>query len=247
MARILFLLSIALFLALPATAGEIRVLAAASMTEVVGALGERYGADHPGVEVVSSFAGSGTLAKQIAHGAPADLYISANPQWMDYLRGQGRIVEETVRTLAYNELVFVGARGVEAAGMNDLKGLGRIAIGSPASVPAGRYAEKALRAAGLYQDLLDRGNLVMAKDVRQALMYADRGEVAGAFVYRTDALLSSRVNILFAAASPDGERVTYPMALTVAGARNGDAVDFLRFLRSPAACETLVRFGFLPD
>lgn len=247
MARILFLLSIAIFLALPATAGEIRVLAAASMTEVVGALGQRYGADHPGAEVVASFAGSGTLAKQIAHGAPADLYISANPQWMNYLRDEARIAEDTVRTLACNELVFVGARGVTAAGMSDLRGLGRIAIGSPASVPAGRYAEAALRGAGLYEDLLERGNLVMAKDVRQALMYADRGEVAGAFVYRTDALLSRRVTILFAVAPGGGARVTYPMGLTVAGTRNRDAVDFFRFLQSPEARETLLRYGFLTD
>lgn len=233
-----------LLLPLPVCAGEIRVLAAASLADAVTDLSERYAATHPGITVVRSFAGSGTLAKQIVHGAPADIFLSANPQWLEYLQAEGSVSADGVTVFAYNVLVFAGARNPEIASMADLPRLERIAIGSPTSVPAGRYAEEALRGAGLYEGLRAARKLVMAKDVRQALMYADRGEVDGAFVYRTDARLAPRVTVLFEVPQ-DASRVSYPMALTAAGARNEEAVDFFRFLRSRAARAVLARYDFL--
>lgn len=234
-------------LPLPVAAGEVRVFAAASLTDVMRELGDLYTERHQEISIIRNFSGSGTLAKQIDNGAPADLFLSANPQWIDYLADAGRIDPGSIRVFACNELVFAGAPDSSIASMADLPRLRRIAIGSPGSVPAGRYAEAALRSAGLYEPLREAGKLVFAKDVRQALMYADRGEVDGAFIYRTDALLSSRVKILFAPPQRDYPRVVYPMALTAAGAEKSEAAEFHRFLQSPEARELLERYGFLPE
>ena len=126
--------------------------------------------------------------------------------------------------------------------MQDLIKLERIAIGSPKSVPAGEYAAGALKKAGL--DTRLEKKLVMAKDVRECLMYAERGEVDGAFVYRTDALLAKQAKILFTVPQELYPRVTYPMALTIAGAKNRDAVAFISYLRSDEAKTVLSKYGF---
>jgi molybdate transport system substrate-binding protein len=240
-------LSFLLLLPFPAAAGEIRVFAAASLTDVIREIGDLHAESHPDIKVIRNFAGSGTLAKQIANGAPADIFLSADPRWIDYLKDEGFIEPESVRLFARNVLVFAGAPDLRIASISDLTRLRRIAIGSPGSVPAGRYSEAALRSAGIYEHLLDAGKLVLAKDVRQALMYADRGEVDGAFVYRTDALLSPRVKIHFEPPPESYPRVIYPMALTAAGADRGEAVEFYRFLQSPRARVLLERHGFLPE
>ena len=116
---------------------------------------------------------------------------------------------------AYNTLVFVGTADKKASGLQDLHKLDKIAIGSPKSVPAGEYAMEALKKAGVDKQLEQK--LVMAKDVRECLMYAERGEVDGAFVYKTDALQAKQAKILFTVPEDLYPRVTYPMGLTVSG------------------------------
>ena len=162
---------------------------------------------------------------------------------MDYLKERRLAEPSTIDNFAFNTLVFAGTTSRKIAGMKDLAKLQRIAIGSPKSVPAGDYAMEAFRKSGVEKELA--GKLVMAKDVREAMKYAELGEVDGAFVYRTDALLlGKQVKILFTV--PDGlhDRVTYPMALTVAGAKKTDAQEFLRFLHSAEAKGVLARHGF---
>lgn len=242
-----FVLISLLLLPLPAAAGEIRIFAAASLSDVMTEAGNLFTESHPESKVIRNFAGSGTLAKQIDNGAPADIFLSANPRWMEYLGNEGLVAPESVRIFARNVLVFAGAPDLSVVSMADLPRLRRIAIGSPGSVPAGRYAEAALRSAGIYGQLMDAGKLVLAKDVRQALMYADRGEVDGAFVYRTDALLSPRIKIHFEPPPESYPRVIYPMALTRSGTENPEAVEFYRFLQSPEARALLDRYGFLPE
>ncbi len=129
--------------------------------------------------------------------------------------------------------------------MADLPKLQRIAIGSPKSVPAGQYAEEAMKKAGVYEQLAGAGKLVMAQDVRQALVYADRGEVDGAFVYKTDALLAKEAAILFEVPQDLYAPVTYPMGLTVAGAQSAEARDFFDYLQSTAAKTVLEKYGFI--
>lgn len=227
---------------LPAAAGEIHVSAAASLRESLTELSAAFERSNPGVKIVKNFAASGTLAKQIESGAPADIFISANKEWVDYLKEKKLLVPSSISVLTYNTLVFAGSTPGKAASMKDLPSLERIAIGSPKSVPAGEYAMEALKKSGLDKSLEKR--LVMAKDVREALVYADRGEVDGAFVYRTDALQAKQAKILFSVPRNLYGQVTYPMALTAAGAKSADAVRFERFLRTSEAEAVLDRYGF---
>ncbi|BCR07014.1 molybdate ABC transporter substrate-binding protein [Desulfuromonas versatilis] len=236
-------LLLCLVLTTPVCAAEVRLSVAASMTDAVNELIASYRIKAAGASFLPNFGSSGALAKQIAQGAPADIFISANPKWMSYLVEQGSIAPGQVRNLAFNSLVFVGRKGLAVASLEDLARLGRIAIGSPRSVPAGQYAEQALKAAGLYDRLGDR--LVMAQDVRQALVYADRGETDGAFVYRTDALLAKEAVILLEVPQGLYDEVTYPVGLTQAGAKNPEAVAFLEYLAADEAAKILTKYGFV--
>jgi len=236
---------IALFcLLLPATpvfAGDVHLFVAASLKEVVNELSDNFAKKNPGVKFIKNYGASGTLAKQIENGAPADVFISANLEWMDYLKNRKLADVASIGTFTYNTLVFAGTPG-KASSMRDLIKLEKIAIGSPKSVPAGEYAMEAFKKAGLDKQLEKK--LVMARDVRDCLMYAERGEVDGAFVYKTDALLAKQAKILFTVPQELYQHVTYPMTLTLAGARNRDAAAFFDYLRSNDAKSVLVKHGF---
>jgi molybdate transport system substrate-binding protein len=228
-------------MASPACAGEINLAVAASLKEVINELGDGFAKKHQGVRLVKNYGASGQLAKQIESGMTADIFISANPEWMDYLINKRLVERGRSGVFTYNTLVFAGAPG-RAASMRELLKLERIAIGSPRSVPAGEYAMEAMQKAGLVK-LLEK-KLVMAKDVRECLMYAERGEVDGGFVYRTDALQARKVGILFTVPQELYPKVVYPMALTMAGARNNSATQFFAYLQSGEARAVLARYGF---
>ena len=228
-----------------AQAAAVRVSAAASLTDALRGVVTAYRRDHPEAEVLLNFASSGALAKQLVAGAPADIYISANANWMDFLRRQELIAPASQRILVRNSLVFIGGNGSGASSLEDLPNLERIAIGSPKAAPAGQYAEQALTAAGIYLQLLEGGKLVFAKDVRQALLYADRGEADGAFVYRSDALLTKRAHILFTVPRELYPQVSYPAALLKTATNRPEVQQFFEYLFSPEAQQVLVRFGFL--
>ena len=230
-----------LFLAMPAMAGDVNLSVAASLKEVINELSDGFAKKNPGVKFFKNYGGSGALAKQIENGAPADVFISANPEWMEYLKNKKLADTGSIGTFAYNALVFAGAAG-KASSMRDLLKLEKIAIGSPKSVPAGEYAMESLKKAGIDRELEKK--LVMAKDVRECLMYAERGEVDGAFVYRTDALQAKQARILFIVPRELYARVTYPMGLTVIGAKNAEAQSFYRFLQSQEARTVLRKYGF---
>jgi len=230
--------------ALPLQAAEISLSVAASLKEVINELSDNFARKHAGVKFVKNYGASGVLAKQVENGAPADVFISANLEWMDYLKNRKLADVASSGTFTYNTLVFAGTPG-KASSMQDLVKLAKIAIGSPKSVPAGEYAMEAFRKAGLDRQLEKK--LVMARDVRECLMYAERGEVDGAFVYKTDALQARQAKILFTVPRELYQRVTYPMALTVAGARNRDAAAFLAYLRGDEARSVLRKYGFALD
>ena len=230
-----------LLLATTAVAGDINLSVAASLKEVVNELSDRYAQQHPGVKFLKNYGGSGAISKQIESGAPSDIFIAANPEWMDYLKNRKLVDSASIGTLAYNTLVFAGAPG-KVSSLQDLVKLERIAIGSPRSVPAGEYATEAIKKAGLDKQLEKK--LVMARDVRECLMYAERGEVDGAFVYKTDALLAKQAKILFTVPQELYPRVTYPMALTASGTKNKDAVAFIAYLHGDETKRVLVKYGF---
>lgn len=235
----LFCLSL---LAAPACAGEVNLFVAASLKEVLNELSDSYAKKNPGVKFVKNYGSSGALVKQIENGAPSDIFISANLEWMDYLKKKNLADAASIGTFTYNTLVFAGAPG-KASSLQDLVKLDRIAIGSPKSVPAGEYATEAFRKAGI--DKLLEKKLVMARDVRECLMYAERGEVDGALVYRTDALLAKQVKILFTVPQELYSRVTYPLALTAAGAKNREAAAFFSYLHGDEAKSVLTKYGFV--
>ena len=245
---ILFIfLAAAQLVPLVADAGEIHLSAAASLKNALGDIVAGFAKTQPDSVVLTNFGASGALAKQMVQGAPADLFISADAKWVDFLLQEGKGRAQSKRLLAYNKLVFAGKQqGSTVNSLAALPGLQRIAIGTPASVPAGKYAEQAMQAAGVYQELAKAKKLVMAQDVRQALLYADRGEVDGAFVYATDALLAEQARILFVVPDNLYDRVTYPMLMTESGAARQEVQQFFNYLGSTEAAAILQKYGFEP-
>ncbi len=223
-------------------AGEVNLSIAASLKETINELSAAFSKNHPGIKLTKNYGGSGMLAKQVENGAPADIFISANTEWMDYLNNKKLIDASSVSMFAYNTLVFAGKEGSNVTDMSGLQKLNKIAIGSPKSVPAGEYAMEAFKKAGIDKQLEKK--LVMARDVRESLMYAERGEVAGAFVYKTDALQAKQAKILFTVPQNLYPRVSYPTALTAKGAKNADAKAFYKFLTSKEAKNVLAKYGF---
>lgn len=230
-----------LLLSSPVLAADVNLSVAASLKEVVNELSNSFAKKHSGIRFLKNYGASGQLAKQIESGAPSDIFISANLEWMDYLKNKRLVEVPSIATFTYNTLVFAGLPG-KASSLQDLLKLDRIAIGSPKSVPAGEYALEALKRAGLDKQLEKK--LVMARDVRECLMYAERGEVDGGFVYRTDALQAKRARILFSVPQNLYPRVSYPMSLTLTGARNSEAAAFFAYLRSSEARSVLAKYGF---
>lgn len=233
-------------LALPASAREITVSAAASLGEAFTEIAGRFEAAHPNHEVHLNFGASDALLQQIRAGAPVDVFASADGKTMDRAATEGLIDADRRRDFAGNALVL--AVPVDATDLPaDLAALGdprirRIAIGQPDSVPAGRYAREALQTAGLWDTLLPR--FVPAQNVRQALDYVARGEVDAAFVYTTDlAAQPDRVRRAFDV--PLDTPIRYPIA-PVADSREPDvAAAFVHFVLSEEGQAVLRRRGFL--
>lgn len=238
------ILFIHLFSTVSVQAQTVYLSVAASMTNGFKDIIDQFSKIHPEIKLQPNFASSGSLAKQIEQGAPADIYVSANPKWMAYLVDKGLIAKETHRIFAYNKLVFVGEKTANDLSLTDLVHLDRIALGNPKYVPAGQYAQQAMENIGIYSSLAQSKKLIMAKDVRQALIYADRGEVSGAFVYKTDALLATSAQILFTVPDNLYDRVSYPLAITRTGAKNEQVKSFYDYMSSPEAIAILTKYGF---
>jgi len=225
-----------------ALAGEVYLSVAASLKDVINELSESFAKQNVGIKFLKNYGGSGALARQIENGAPADIFISANLEWMDYLQNKRLMDSASIGIFTYNTLVFVGAADKKVGNMQDLLKLEKIAIGSPKSVPAGQYALEALKKAGIDKPLEKK--LVMAKDVRECLVYAERAEVDGAFVYKTDAIQAKQAKILFVVPEDLYPRVTYPMGLTLTGAQNKDAEAFYKHLQGEDARAVFEKYGF---
>ena len=231
-----------------ARAQTLTVFAAASLTNAmndVAALWVKAG--HPAPRI--SFDSSSTLARQIEQGAPVNLFASADEKWMNYLAKANLIAPDSRHDLLGNELVLIVPAThkvhVDIGPGFDLSALlgpgGRLSTGDPAHVPAGIYAEQALRKLGLWDKVSSR--LAAAPDVRSALLLVERGEAPAGIVYSTDATVSEAVAV--AGTFPDNSHdpITYPFALTKAG-DNAEARAFLDFLSAPAARAVWVKRGF---
>jgi molybdate transport system substrate-binding protein len=224
----------------------VSVFAAASLTESVHELAEAYQKE-TGTVVRTSFASSGTLARQIDAGAQADIFISADVAWMDVLEEHHLLVAETRRPLVANRLVLIAPAGSpvklelgpNAPVLAALHGE-RLALADPVSVPAGRYAQAAFTTFGIWKEL--EPHLLRGEDVRVALMWVARGEAPLGVVYATDARAEPRVRIVDAFPASSHPPVIYPIAM-IAGASRA-APGFLTFLQLPAARAVFVKYGF---
>jgi molybdate transport system substrate-binding protein len=227
---------------------SILVFAAASLTDALQELGEDFG-HSSGIAVKISFGGSSALARQIENGAPADVFLSADRDWMDYLQTRKLIQSASRHDLLGNRLVLIAPATSTISlriephfGLSQALGRGRLATGDPDSVPVGRYAQAALTALGVWNSV--EGRLVRAENVRAALAFVDRGEVPLGIVYKTDALVDKAVRIVDVFPADTHPSLTYPLALTV-GAKSG-AMQFADYLRTPAADAVFVKYGFVP-
>ena len=246
----LVILAIILTLAaLPARAQEksITTFVAASMTNVAKDINAAF-TRNTGIKVTASYAASSALARQIEQGAPADLFISADISWMDYLQQRHLIKNDTRFNLAGNRLVLIAPKDSainsvkieEGFDLAKLAGNGRVATGDVKAVPAGRYAKAALEKLGSWAAA--ESKFAMAENVRAALVLVARGEAALGIVYETDAKVESNVKIVGRFPEDSHPPITYPVALT-ANAKP-EAAQYLAFLRSMAAKTTFEKHGF---
>ena len=211
----------------------VTVFAAASTTDVMKDAGQRFEAA-TGTPVVFSFDSSSTLAKQINAGAPADLFLSADGKWMDAAIAATAVDATSREDLLANDLVLIApassslrATLAKEASVGQFDGVARIAIGEPASVPAGRYAEQSLAWLGWLDGM--KGRFLPAKDVRAALRLVEDGEADLGIVYATDAKASTKVVVLGVFPDESHDPIRYPIARTVkAGPQAAAFVDFLR-------------------
>ncbi len=229
--------------------GEITVFGAASLTDALTTIAQRYEAE-TGAQVRLSFASSSTLARQIESGAPAHIYGSADELWMDYLEEKGLIAADTRTSPIGNRLVLIAPAGsatgeVTIDGNLDLAGLlgpdGRLAVGDPAHVPAGIYAQPALEFLGLWQETEPR--LARAENVRSALALVELGETPLGIVYGTDAALSDKVRIVGVFPEESHEPVSYPFAI-VAGAANQQVRELFAYITGEQGLAVFDEYGF---
>jgi molybdate transport system substrate-binding protein len=237
-----------LLVPLAARAQGLTVFAAASLTDAMKDIAKQWTqAGHPPLQM--SFASSSTLAQQIAQGAPANVFASADEKWMDFLAQKNLIVADTRKDLLGNDLVLVVPTDKPlhvtiGPGFDLLKLLGpngRLSVGDPAHVPAGIYAEQALKKLGWWDSVSPR--LASAEDVRAALLLVERGEAPAGIVYGTDAAVSKAVMVAGTFPASSHDPVAYPFALVKAG-DTPEARALLKFLAGPQARAVFVQRGF---
>lgn len=228
-----------------AHAGEITVSAASSLTNAFRDVAQHYEAQYPGSKVYLNFGASGTLLQQLSSGAPVDVLATADQETMDAAAQQALVEANGRQTFARNTLVLIVPADSKQP-INRLQDLAlpavrKIAIGNPASVPAGRYTRRALEAASLWDALSAKA--ILTENVRQSLDYVARGEVDAGFVYATDAMIMKEaVGVAFAVPLDIGIR--YPIARTTGSANAGEAARFIAYVLSPAGQAILHSYGF---
>lgn len=249
MIRVCFVFVSLFFIAATVSAEKITVFAAASLTDVMLRIYQSY-TPRTGDELLLSFAASSTLARQIDAGAPADIYISANRKWMDWLAARERIASASRHDLLGNALVLVAPAEsalapFELTAETDLTALlgekDYLALGDPDHVPAGIYGKQALVSLGQWQRLEKR--LARADNVRAALALVEHGEAALGIVYRTDAAISKSIKVLAQFPVDSHLPITYPIAI-VSGREKPEAVEFLAWLSGDEAGAIFRDYGF---
>jgi molybdate transport system substrate-binding protein len=242
-----FLVALLLTLCIRVQAGEVKVYAAASLTDALTDLSNSYQKNYPEVTIKKSFAGSSTLAKQIENGAPADIFISADNDWADYLQKRGLLATESRKKLLTNELVLIAPIANETSITFDSSFnfnnnfSGRLCTGDTASVPVGKYAKQSLSYYGWWEKIAPR--IVGTDDVRTALTFVERAECSLGIVYKTDVQLSKKTKIVGTFPASSHSPIEYSGALIKnAGA---EAKAYWNFLQSDDAKIVFAHYGFI--
>ncbi|MBE8595599.1 molybdate ABC transporter substrate-binding protein [Xenorhabdus sp. BG5] len=231
-------------------ADKVTVFAAASLTNALDDIAVQYKKEKRG-DIVASYASSSTLARQIAQGAPADIFISADQQWMNYATDKQLIAENTRHTLLGNQLVLIAPKesqlnqveiNQETKWQSLLAG-GRLAVGDPDHVPVGIYAKESLQ----YLNVWDTVNPLMARtnNVRSGMALVERAEAPLGIVYGSDAVASKKVKVVGVFPPESHKPVEYPIAI-VKGHEKQAVRDFYDYLKTPEAAVIFKRYGFSP-
>ena len=224
----------------------VTVLAAASLTDVMGELEASYEESHPGIDLVFSYAGSGALQAQIEEGAPADIFISAANKQMDALNEEGLMVSDSIVELLLNRVVLIvpSDSTLEIDSFEDVLNddVGMIGLGEVESVPAGKYAQQVFESLGSWDEVQSRANF--GTDVRTVLTWVETGEVDCGVVYATDAFTSDAVTIVAEAPEGSCDRVVYPAGIVEGSEVRSEAEEFLAYLGSEEAGFVFESYGF---
>ncbi|MFN1548710.1 molybdate ABC transporter substrate-binding protein [Vibrio natriegens] len=227
-------------------AADLKVYAASSMTNAINEISENFSGKFD-VTVTPVYGGSSSIARQIMNGAPADVFISANTKWMDYLVDEKVILRDNVTNLVGNSLVLIAPKPSNTksfnfsdsnawlAALND----GRLALGNPTSVPVGMYAKESLTTLDVWKNI--ESKVAPAKNVRLALALVERGEAPLGIVYKTDALLTDKVTIVDEFSSDTHSAIVYPAAMI---SDSTESKQFFRYLNTDEAKAVFVKYGF---
>jgi molybdate transport system substrate-binding protein len=224
---------------------ELTISVAASVQDAMKEVQAAYQEAAPNVTITYNFGSSGSLAQQIAQGAPTDIFLSASKKWMDDLEEKGQILEGSRQDLLLNTMVLIVPQ--DKTGIADFKdfetdAVSKVAIGEPESVPAGRYAKEVLTSLDLFDAIQPK--LVFGKDVRQVLSYVETGNVDAGLVYATDAQVSDAVQVIATAPAETHSPIIYPIAV-VQDSDNAEAAQaFVDFLSSDKAVAIFQGYGF---
>ena len=223
---------------------SLTISAAASLKDALVELETAYKQSQPDVEFSNNFAGSGTLAAQIDEGAPVDVFLSAAAKQMDDLESKGLLSPGSRRNLLRNTLVLIAPLDSKLGGFKGLTAsdVKLIALGDPASVPAGQYGIHTLLALHLPDNVSSK--IVLAKDVRQVLTYVETGNADAGLVYGTDAKSSVKVKVVATAPEFSHDPILYPAAVLKGSRNQAVAHKFVDFLSSPTAATIFVKYGF---
>ncbi len=218
---------------------------AASLTDAMQEIEQLYTEEHPHISFEFNFGSSGALQQQIEQGAPVDIFMSAASKQMNELEEKGLLLDDTRVDLLQNELVLVVPKGF--SGVAEFADLAKdditfITIGDPESVPAGKYAQEAFETLGIWEKV--QSKLMLAKDVREVLAYVEQEAVDVGAVYRTDAQISDKVEVV--AAAPDGSHspVIYPVAVIKDSEYPEESTDLIEFLTGEQAGAVFEKYGF---
>ncbi len=248
MKKILFSFATVIFSNL-VQAETVKIYAAASLTNAITDIIKLYQKQNPKIEIIPVFGASGALAKQIEAGASSDVFFSADQDWMKYLVQKQKVQPTQVKPFLLNVLVLISPINTKmqfkvVPQFNFAQSFqGHLCTGQMESVPVGKYAKQGLIKLNWLNSL--SGRIVGTDDVRSALAFVERGECQAGIVYKTDALISKKVKMVGAFPANLHSPIIYPIALTIQGQKNKDAVKFAQFIKANGqAKQVFFQYGF---